>query len=237
MFFYGLTDDITIGASLPYVLNASISAPDFDEESMLGRINHLGNSYGISDANLFSMWRLLNEDKYPFSLALLSGINAPTGKTTVRDNQGALFSAADQPGSGAWTPFAGLIVSKEFGKFGLSSNIVYTQGVEGKQNTTLGSIFDYNFATVYKLYDNQVSEINIYGIMELNGEYVAKDNIDGIVDQNSGGTNLFLLPGFRVNWRNFISCYLGVNIPLSQNYNGAQANSAYGITSGIDIDI
>ncbi|MGM9452328.1 hypothetical protein ACTAZI_03230 [Legionella bozemanae] len=234
--FYGLGNNITIGASLPYVFNSSFAAASFDEETHVGNVTPLGNSYGLGDANFFSLWRLVEETKHPVSLALLSGINAPTGKTTARDNNGILFSASDQPGSGAWTPFAGIIISKQYKKFSLSSNLIYTQSTEGTQETTLGSVFDYNFATVLAFYKNEHTQFQIDGIMELNGEYVAKDNIAGLTDQNSGGHSIFLLPGLRVNM-NIISCYLGVNIPIMQNYYGTQVKSKYGLTGGIDISI
>ncbi len=234
--FYGLDNNITIGASVPYVFNSSISAANFNEDTNLGSITHLGNAYGVGDTNFFSLWRLVDENKHPISLALLSGINAPTGKTTVRDNNDVLFAASDQPGSGAWTPFAGIIISKQFRSFSLSSNLIYTQSTEGTQQTTLGSLFDYNFATVLELYKNDHANLQIDGIMELNGEYAARDNIAGFTDENSGGHSIFLLPGVRVNIHAF-SCYLGVNIPLVQNYYGAQVKSEYGLTGGIDISI
>ncbi|WP_454783246.1 transporter [Legionella sp. WA2022007384] len=232
--FYGLEENITIGASLPYVINSSISAVAINEETNIKSIIQLGNSSGIGDTNVFSLWRLLDEEKHPASLALLSGINTPTGKTTVRDNYGVLFSAADQPGSGAWTPFAGIIISKQFKKLSLSSNLIYTQSTEGTQQTTLGSLWDYNFGTVIELYKSEQKKLHIDGIIEINGEYAAKDNIEGLIDPNSGGNSIFLLPGLRINLGANISCYLGVNIPVIQYFYGTQVKSAYGLTGGID---
>ncbi|OEH48879.1 hypothetical protein lpari_00126 [Legionella parisiensis] len=191
--YYGLRNNITIGASLPYVLNSSFTAASFDEETQVGHITLLGNSYGLSDTNFFSLWRLVDETKHPVSLALISGVNAPTGKTTTRDNNGILFSASDQPGSGAWTPFAGIIISKQFKRFSLSSNLIYTQSTQGTQETTLGSVLDYNFAAVLEL--NEQSKFHIDGIIEFNGEYIAKDDIAGVTDQNSGGHSIFYYPG------------------------------------------
>jgi hypothetical protein len=237
MLFYGLEHNITIGANLPYILNSSMSAASINPESSSQSITHLGSSYGLGDANLFSMWRLFAENKRSVALSILSGINVPTGKTTVRDNNGSLFAASDQPGGGAWTPFAGIIISKQFNKFSISSNLIYTQSTEGSQQTTLGSIFDYNFATVLELYKNQHTKFQISGIMEILGEYAGKDNISGVLDQNSGGNSVYLSPGLRVNMNATVSCYLGVNIPLIQYYYGTQVKNEYGITGGIDITI
>ncbi|WP_454785965.1 transporter [Legionella sp. WA2024007413] len=233
--FYGLEDNITIGISIPYVVNSSISAVNFDAETNIKNIIQLGSPSGIGDTNIFSLWQFLNGNKAFASLALLYGINAPTGKTTVRDNYGVLFSASDQPGSGAWTPFAGIIISKQFKKFSLSANLLYTQSTEGSQETTQGSIFDYNFAAVIEMYTKK--KLHVDGIIELTGEYAEKDNIAGLSDPNSGGNSIFLLPGLRVNMNTNFSCYFGVNVPLVQNYYGTQVKSAYGLTGGIDFTI
>lgn len=237
MFFYGLEHNITIGANLPYIFNSSISAASINPETHSGSVTHLGNSYGLGDTNLFSMWRLFEENQRSFSLSVLSGLNVPTGKTNVRDSNSTLFSASDQPGSGAWTPFAGIIISKQFNRFSISSNLIYTQSTEGSQQTTLGSIFDYNFATVLEFYKNEQTKLQVDGIMEIIGEYAGKDNIAGLVDQNSGGNSIYLSPGLRVNMNTAISCYLGVSIPLIQYYYGTQVKNEYGITGGIDITI
>jgi hypothetical protein len=72
--------------------------------------------------------------------------------------------------------------------------------------------------------------------VEIVGEYLFKDNVDGVIDQNSGGNSIFFLPGLRFNIRTEISCYLGVNIPLVQSYYGLQSKSDYVLTSGIDLN-
>ncbi|WP_115710774.1 hypothetical protein [Legionella sainthelensi] len=234
---YGLLTHLTIGASLPYVDNISFAAAGFNEATQVESTLNLGSAYGLGDTNIFALSQFLEEESYFISLSLISGVNAPTGKTTARDSTGTLFSASDQPGSGAWTPFAGVIISKQFNKFSLSSNLIYTQGMEGIQHTTLGSVFDYNFATVLELYRNEPLKLDIDGIIELDGEYIAKDNISGALDPNSGGNSIFLLPGIRVNLHSNYSGYLGINIPIVQNLHGTQVKNQYGITGGIDISI
>lgn len=234
---YGLLNNLSIGASLPYVDNISFAAAGFHEITHVESALNLGSAHGLGDINIFALSQFLDEDNYFISLSLISGVNAPTGKTTARDNRGTLFSASDQPGSGAWIPFAGIIISKQFNNFSLSSNIIYTQGMEGIQHTTLGSVFDYNFATVLELYRNEQLKWDIDGILELNGEYVTKDNIAGMLDPNSGGNSISLLPGIRVNIHTNYSSYLGINIPIVQNIYGTQVKNQYGITGGIDISI
>jgi hypothetical protein len=44
--------------------------------------------------------------------SLLTGIKTPTGETGERDDQGELFEAEFQPGSGSWNPMLGLALSQ-----------------------------------------------------------------------------------------------------------------------------
>lgn len=234
---YGLQDNLTIGASIPYIDNISFADAEFNEQTAVERVTSLGSAYGLGDTNFFVLSQLLSEDKSFASLSIISGVNAPTGRTTARNAVGYLFSASNQPGSGAWSSFGGIIASRQFTKFSLSANLIYTQNTEGTQETTLGSVFDYSFATVLELYRNEYAKFDIDGIFEFNGEYLFRDQIAGVVEPNSDGNSIYLLPGMRVNIHTNYSCYLGVNIPIVQNYYGIQAKNKYGITGGIDITI
>jgi hypothetical protein len=69
-----------------------------------------------------------------------SGLNTSTGKNSTR--QDILFSPGDQPGSGAWIPFGGLIFSRQWHeKLELSTNLIYTQGTMGSQSENNTRIF------------------------------------------------------------------------------------------------
>ncbi|KTD42394.1 Uncharacterised protein [Legionella quateirensis] len=236
MINYGLTNTITVGAILPYVYNSNLRAASLDETSI---VSGLGDISGVSDINLFSIWKLVEENKSPISIALLTGINAPTGKTSELDNEGILFAASDQPGSGAWSPFAGLIFTKKWDKFLLSSNLIYTQYTEGSQSTTLGSIVNYNFAAVVDLYDNsnKSKPLQIDGILEINGEYNYDTIIDGISEPNSSNSSIFLIPGLRANFGSAVSIYLGANVPLMEFYHGISAKTNYSIIGGVDFSL
>lgn len=231
---YGIGSNLTIGASLPYVYTSNLRAFTIDDLET-PRISNLGNISGVSDLNLFSLWRLFDENKYPVSMALLAGINAPTGKTTEIDNEGALFSASDQPGTGAWVPFAGLIFTKKWDAFSLSTNLIYTQFTEGAQNTTMGSILDFNIAAVFQLYEK--NNTNLDGILELNAEHASKNKTSGLIDSNSGGSTLFFIPGFRLNVNPSVSLYIGGTIPVIEHYYGVQVNDKIGAIAGIDFSM
>lgn len=235
MLNYGLGEKITLGASLPYTYTFRLRVVNSIEESGNYSFSNLGNISGAGDITIFSLVQLRNEDQSPFSVAILTGTNTPTGKTTVRDNQGMLFAAEDQPGSGAWTPFGALIVTKKWEKVLLSGNLIYTHYLRGTQQTTLGSLFDYNFAAVIEMYQDKKDRYQLNGILELTGEFAAYNKVAGIIEPDSGGKSLFILPGLRANINSYLSVYLGVGLPLFERYHGAQVTTRYNAISGIDL--
>ncbi len=239
MMSYGLLDNLTVGANLPIQHTYNLRAATDAEDNLFPSVNNLGDISGAADSSLFGLWRIGDESegKLPMAMALLFGMNLPTGKTTARSRQGELFSASDQPGTGAWVPLGGLIFSKKWGDLSISSNFIYTQTTKGSQDTILGSYFDYNFAADYPLLEHKGKlNYNLEGMLELTGEYAAKDKVDGIKDPNSGGNSIYLNPGVRMNIEEKISCYLGIGIPVSEKFNGTQVTSRYAIYTGIDIN-
>lgn len=232
MIYYGLSSNLTVGVNLPYTYTSNVQAAN----PVSTNINYSDRIAGISDTNFYYMWTLTG-DKAPESIAVLGGINAPTGTTSIRDKSGFLFSAADQPGSGAWTPFSGLAFTKKWDKLQISSDLFYTQATEGAQRYTIGSTFYYDFAAVFELYQAKGTNLQLDGILELNGGYAFQDTMAGTVDPDSGGNTIYLSPGFRANINEKISLYLGFGIPVVQNLYGSQDKIKYNGIAGIDISI
>lgn len=233
MLNYGLSEKITVGASLPYTYTFKLRAIDIEDMTDYSFINQ-GVS-GTSDATLYSLIQLKNEEQSLFSTAVLLGANAPTGKTTVRDREGMLLSAADQPGSGGWTPFGGLIASKSWDKFLLGGNLLYTLPLQGSQQTKLGALFDYNFAASLEVYSDKKERYNLDGIVELLGEFAEYNKVNGIMEPDSGGKTLFIMPGIRANVKSTLSAYFGVGLPLFECYHGVQVKTTYFAIGGVDL--
>ena len=68
-------------------------------------------------------------------------------------------------------------------------------------------------------------------VLELNGEWQAEEETDGISDPNSGGNTIFLSPGLRMSqnkWSGFVS----VGIPIVDDLNGIQSEPDWRILGG-----
>jgi len=237
---YGVANDVTFGINFSLQNSNPLYASQPTDDTSSAAVTNLGRPSGFADTSFFGLWSITRANKHNFNIATstMFGISAPTGKTNVKTTQGSLFAASDQPGAGAFLFFAGMIFSKSFGELEVSSNVIYTQTTAGDQDTTLGSYFDYNLAGVYPIInEGHIKKLTygIDGVLELNGEYMAKDNISGFLDPNSGGNTVLLTPGIRLNIGKSISSYLGIGLPILQTLYGTQSKNTYILYAGVDL--
>jgi len=69
-------------------------------------------------------------------------------------------------------------------------------------------------------------------VLELNGEWQAKQTISGAADPNSGGNVVFLSPGMRIasnRWSGFVT----VGLPIINDLNGVQSEPTYRLFGGV----
>jgi hypothetical protein len=71
-------------------------------------------------------------------------------------------------------------------------------------------------------------------VLELNGEWHAKEVQSGVIDPNSGGNTLYLAPGLRLSKDNW-SSFLSVGIPIINDLNGIQAEPEIRVVTGLSI--
>jgi hypothetical protein len=72
----------------------------------------------------------------------------------------------------------------------------------------------------------------IDAVLELNGEWQAKQTISGASDPNSGGNVVFLSPGMRIasnRWSGFVT----VGLPIINDLNGVQSEPTYRLFGGV----
>jgi len=278
---YGLTDRLMVSVQLPYVVRTGIreashhhhdeaeeehshaeggateeheheSGEEHEEES---ETVDRGDTDGIGDLTLFGQYRFYGQET-GLQASFLTGIKTPTGKTGERDDQGELFEAEFQPGSGSWDPMLGLALTRAQGRWSVDGNVLYTIATEGTQHTDLGDRFHYNGAVTYRLtggdakaahdamphshngqshhHDHAMSPTGLVidAVLELNGEWQAKQDVAGETDPNSGGNVVFLSPGVRVasnRWSSFVT----VGLPIVNDLNGLQSEPTYRLFGGV----
>ncbi|MCK5669381.1 MAG: transporter [Gammaproteobacteria bacterium] len=242
-FAYGLTNDLTIGLTIPYVDRSNVR--EAHNDMGVGEAELAGDSNGVGDLTLFGQYRFHQSEKQ--DAAILVGIKTPTGETGAREIEGGLFEAEQQPGSGSWDPFLGLAYNHNWGDIGFSGNVLYTFVTEGTQDTDLGDIFNYNLALSYRTtipegghdhhdHAHQAKIIDyIDMVVELNGDSRQRVNIGGESEEHSGGHSLYLSPGLRVGLGHSVSLFTSVGIPIVNDLNGIQSEPDYRVIGGMSI--
>jgi hypothetical protein len=221
-FAYGLTADLTVGLTLPWVERTDVHVPEATGEGVV--VNQDGDSSGVGDMKVFGMWRFFEEAATTSNAGLLFGLSVPTGKDDVTDNQGERFEQEFQPGSGSWDPFLGVAYSRGFGRIGLDASVTYTLINEGAQNTDLGDYLSYNLGMAYAFTPD--AQLRWNAVLELNGLWRDKQTIGPETDPNSGGNWVEVTPGVTLSGSSW-GAFANFGIPIVNDPNGDQDKHGY----------
>lgn len=246
---YGITDDLSLGLRIPYVLRSNVRSPDEDG----GEVVNQGDPSGFGDVSFFGQYRFYHSDDNLNHASLVIGLKTPTGQTSIPTNPLAphheageeeeeghhgsgAFEAHHQPGGGAWSPSFGLSFTRAMGSFSFDSSLLYSLATTGVQKTDLGDIFGYNLAVSYAFgapaRNNFFSSSNSApwtAVLELNGEWQDYERIDGERNPNSGGHTLFVSPGIRYSGGTNWNTALSIGAPIVTDTNGYQTDPDYRI--------
>jgi hypothetical protein len=259
LFAYGLTKDLTLSARLPYLVRQGIREGEHSHGPAGNTVVDRGDADGIGDLTLMAQYRFLNDQRSRAEAALLVGLRAPTGRTDVRDAHGELFEAEFQPGSGSWDGLLGLAFTQRFGAWSFDASALYQLATTGTQDTDLGDRFLYNVGVSYRVVGGASPGPMYHGgpktgryhhhheeptlaprgpaldlVLELNGEWHAREEIAGIREPNSGGNVVYLSPGLRLSldkWSGFVS----VGLPVINHVNGFQVQPDWRLLTGVAI--
>ncbi|HLF97586.1 MAG TPA: transporter [Methylococcaceae bacterium] len=234
---YGVTDDLTVGLRLPYVWRENVSEPSHHEE---GEIERLGDSNGLGDTVVFGQYRFLHLQEQDIHAAVLLGVKTPTGRTRRKTDgeEGHLFEAEQQPGSGSWDGIAGLSYTQVFGPVTFNASTIYTIVTKGTQSTDLGDVFSYNAAVSYRLKPGadhgggdyfflSPGQYAVDLVMELNGQWRDRQSVSGEDVENSGAHQLYVSPGVRLTAGQHVNLGLSFGVPIVEHFNGHQDQLDY----------
>lgn len=102
----------------------------------------------------------------------------------------------------------------------------YTVNTKGDNNLENGDEIGVNFA-----YVNRTTP-KIALLAELNGQYFYNNKVNG-VEETSGGTLIYVIPGINVNVTEKLNVLGGIQIPVYKDLNGEQVISDYQIVTKI----
>ncbi len=240
---YGVTDRLTVGAHIPYVVRENIR--EGHEEDGEPEVHDHGDSTGIGDVTVLGQYRFAGGSGGKWAAAAVLGVKAPTGETDEEDSDGQRFETEHQPGSGSWDTLFGLAANAHWELLSADASVLYTLATEGSQQTDLGDLLSYNLALSHRLervmHDHpagahqggQHEHLALDLVLELNGEWRQKQSIDGESDDNSGGHTLFLSPGARLTVNETVAGFLSVGFPIAQDLEGHQHRTDFRVILGV----
>jgi hypothetical protein len=151
MYAYGVTNDLTVSARLPWVRRTDIREGHQHDPMDPPELHLRGDTSGIGDLTLLSQYRFFNDRASRTEAALLLGVKTPTGETKRFDRLGERFETEFQPGTGSWDGLFGLAFTQRFNAWSFDTNVLYVLAGNGALDTDLGDRVLYNAAISYRL--------------------------------------------------------------------------------------
>ncbi|HLY75692.1 MAG TPA: hypothetical protein VKU80_16350 [Planctomycetota bacterium] len=231
-FGYGVTDHLTISASVPFEVIHGFRFVDTDPNTGNPFVNGANSIVGVGDATLLGKYSLLAD---PIELAVVGGIKIPTGSTDQRTNTGDLIEADHQPGSGSWDPLVGIAAGRQFEQFWLGTSVLYRITTEGRRQFTPGQSVLFAMKAEYQILGLGKFP-RLYGSLELSEQFTAKDEQFGMKNQDTGGSLVGLGFGLRLRADEHLTLGGMFTVPVYQALNGLQHRERYDLLLGTAYD-
>jgi hypothetical protein len=228
---YGVTGRLTISAELPYLRRDHLREGEHSHVggAALNEVVPLGSVTGFGDVNLLAKYRVTAG--HEGGLALIGGIKLPTGGTHERSPDGERLETEHQPGTGSWDPIAGAAFGAELGWATLSASALYQFSGHGAQATELGDRLQAGLALSHRFGppehhhddgdEHEAHEHHHHASWDLFAsttvEWEGRQRIAGSVEQESGGSAVWLTPGVRYNSASEFSLAAAVGLPVWQD--------------------
>jgi hypothetical protein len=230
---YGVTDDFTLGLSLGYFESINFRESELEIEDGEAEVEILkANPDGITDMWLTGKYRFFRGPQGHYSF--LFGVKFPTGRDDRRNNEGEKIEAVEQPGSGSFDFATGIAYSRWLTKdWMLHTSIKYTFKTEGARDYEIGDRFDWGLSTTYQLTPKNKFP-NFETVGEINFRQLFRDDQDDRTLRNSGGTTVFISPGFNVGITKNLGINTSFSIPVYQKTLGKQQETDFQVSVGLD---
>ena len=201
-FTYGLTGDWSAGVELPYALKD-------DGDNRAG---------GPGDVAVFTKYRFWRND---MPGAQESAAVLLRGRLDTGDEK-----ESPPLGTGTTDWITGLAYGYESRKWYRWASLRYRYNNETSAGLKRGDKVLFDLVGGVRPKPTGYLEPDTVWLLELNGEYGRRAELNGVELSNTGGTEWFVSPGIFWTWRNF-AVKAGVQIPVYSDLNGNQDRSDY----------
>jgi hypothetical protein len=229
---YGVTDRLTISAELPYVRRDDLREGEHAHSggATINSVAPLGSVSGLGDVSLLAKYGLAGG-----AVALIAGVKIPTGGTHARALSGERLETEHQPGTGSWDPIAGAALGVPLGWAKLDASVLYQFTGRGAQAAELGDRLQAGVALSHRFgppdhhHDGNAASEHHHASWDLFAstslEWEGRQAIAGSVEEDSGGTVVWLTPGVRYNAASELSLAAAVGVPVWQDIRLSHPNN------------
>lgn len=197
---YGITGDWAAGIDMPYVNTKNNNANT--------------SEYGQGDLRLFTKYRFWRKDGPGVQQSMAAVVKL---KTNTGDNNVS---------SGTTDSLLGLAYGYESRKWYRWAALRYLFNGENAEGQRIGNKVLYDLVGGIRQHQTSYLEPDTVWLLELNGEYSARNELNGDALANSGGNEVFVAPGIFWTLRNF-AVKAGVQIPVLSRLNENQKKTDY----------
>jgi hypothetical protein len=168
-------------------------------------------------------------------LALIGGVKAPTGDSSLTNTEGERVEPSATAGTGAWDGLAGLAYTVPLSAaLTLDASALYTFRGE-RYDYRLGDRLDLATSLAWRVCGDAKTFPQVSLVAEATLRHIAKSEEEGEKDANTGGTVLFLSPGVKVSFTEKIAGSIGIQLPVLQDLNGRQVETQFRLITGVSI--
>lgn len=221
---YGVMDNFQLGLAYGYF--AAEGNREFEDGELV-----TFDPDGFTDLWLTGKYRFYQGPVGQF--AILGGIKAPTGDSRLTNSAGEQVEPAATAGTGAWDGMAGLAYTVPLNAaLTLDASALYTFRGE-RYDYRLGDRVDVGTSLAWRVCGDATTYPQVSLVAEATLRHVQKSEEEGEADDSTGGMVLFLSPGVKVSFSEACAASVGVQLPVVQDLNGNQAETAFRLIAGV----
>lgn len=192
------------------------------------------SAFGLGDASALFRYRVVHEmgEVWSFMATAEAGVKLPTGSTNVHNDAGELADAHLQLGSGSFDPVVGASFFAATGDWGFTADALGIIPTVGAHSYQFGNILTAEATAVLHVFPETMQETSLFVGAGIGGEWHASERQDGIADENTGGSTLYVIPQARLDLDDW-SVETNVQIPVSRDLNGVQLGQSFRVAGGV----
>jgi hypothetical protein len=231
---YGATENLQIGFSFGYYYGNDVREGHLHSNGSYG-FHEFGDIKGTTDHWITAKYRVAKGEEGGGSFSVLTGLKLPFGDSDEVGQDGtsnAPLEPSLQPGSGAVDAMVGFAYSRYLSAaMTLDTSVQYTYRSEAN-DFKIGDQILFGVATAYRFTESVLVFPQPSLFLELNVRHLFRNVEADEKIINSGGTVLFVSPGFRIGFSDRVAFTLAIQIPVYQGLNDEQQEALFKVSTG-----